>query len=177
MCYECENFFCGHCIDNDQLYNKQCPYCRKPFEGWKILNHFKLILRKIVIKCPLKCEENIDYENIESHLKNCKNAPKLNKCKLCQTEIIILNLQDNSEIIKHNKECYQIPIICGYCKTVIKKKDFDSHIISCPQSLISCDICKINYPKNLIDTHIKFYCNLFCDLKKLFKEICNRYII
>ena len=122
MCYECENFFCGQCIDNFQIHNKNCPNCRQPFVEMKILKHFKLILNQMTIKCPLKCEDNINYENVESHIKSCKNAPKLNKFKLCQTEIITNNFQDNFEIIKHNKECSEIPFICGYCKKELKKR-------------------------------------------------------
>ena len=176
MCYECENLFCGQCINNYQTHNKDCPNCRKPFIEMKITRHLKLILNQMVIKCPLNCEKNINYESLESHLKLCKNTPKINKCKLCKTEIIN-NFQDNTEMMKHNKECSHIPFICGFCKKEMKKKDFDSHIISCPQTLISCDNCKINYPKNLIDTHNQYYCNFLCQLNKLFKEICNKYII
>ena len=37
-------------------------------------------------------------------------------------------------MMNYNKECSHTPLICGYCNKKIKKKDFNSHIISCPQS-------------------------------------------
>ena len=83
MCCKCEKFFCGHCIDNNKIHNKFCPNCRNQFVEMKITKHIELILNEMIIKCPLKCEENFNYENIESHSKCSNNAPKFNKCKLC----------------------------------------------------------------------------------------------
>ena len=171
MCYECQNLFCGLCIDKYQIKNNDCPNCRKPFVEMKILRHLKLILNQMELKCPLKCEEIINYENMEFHLKRCRNAPKLYRCKFCQTEIIKINFQENSDILKHNKECCLIPVFCIFCKKEFKNKDFDSHITSCFEILISCDICKINYPKNLIGAHNKYYCNLLCKLNNLLKQL------
>ena len=129
MCNECENFYCGDCIDHHLLNNKSCPTCRKQFEEKKISRHLKLLLNQIVIKCPLKCEVNINYENLESHLFICNNAKKIYKCKLCRTEIITKNFEDKNEILKHNKKCLNIPVICKYCKKEFKKGIRLTHIL------------------------------------------------
>ena len=74
----------------------------------------------MAIKCALKCGLDIKYEIFEFHLNSCEKKPLLNKSKLCQTKIITKIFDDNSEIKKHNKECSQIPYICGFCKKEIK---------------------------------------------------------
>ena len=96
MC-KCQNVYCKACIDDWSKKNKKCPNnCNEP-------NYQKCIgkndvLSKLKFRC-LGCEEEILYNDAESHHKKCcpdKTISKLKKATL--EEIVEMRNQQNGHL-------------------------------------------------------------------------------
>ena len=128
-CIKCGNSFCYNCISNMINQKKNCPFnCEntliKP-SSYYIISY----LSKLKFYCKNKefgCNEEISYENLDNHEKNCKFF--FTKCPNLQCEKKVLwNLLEN-----HLKlECPFSLIQCKNCNQNFNRNDYDEHLKNC----------------------------------------------
>ena len=69
MCMGCQNVFCKKCTDEWAKKDDKCPSRCKNQNYQKSIEK-KNILSKLKFKC-FKCEENVAYDNIRTHMETC----------------------------------------------------------------------------------------------------------
>lgn len=86
FCKKCESLFCEQCLDYYfSNHQSKCPNCEIiPFKKSKIISFLKYTLLNICLKCPLDCNEEFKYEQLEDHLLKCKNRLQKFTCNFCQ---------------------------------------------------------------------------------------------
>lgn len=77
MCMKCQNVYCKKCIDQWKEKDNKCPNrCENP--NYQRSLGKKDILSKLKFKC-LNCENEIEYEKIQSHYNSCPDKNNLRK--------------------------------------------------------------------------------------------------
>lgn len=176
-CDECQDLFCGLCIENKLKISQNCPSCNKShFNNYKLHRSMKSALESIIIKCPFNCLKEIRNGDLITHLIDCEKFPKTLKCQLCEEEIKLdENITNNRDLIeKHNKSCMESTSACCYCKQDIKNNFSEYHEISCPAKQYACENCKVTYTKQYEKAHFEYYCSKISHLRKIFFEFLEK---
>ena len=82
-CQTCDCIFCRRCIHDYTLYSKHCPNRCPP--NFKPVNRIlKNMINQVRVNCAFfhkGCNEILNYENYERHIKQCEYAPYM--CLKC----------------------------------------------------------------------------------------------
>lgn len=122
-CSECQHIFCSSCI-NHWMERKQQNICiyRCDFSKKQVPPVMIQLLRKLKLKCKYSengCQEQIDYDFLAEHEKNCEYHKK--KCHGCKEKIL------KKDYESHVCQCEMISIVCGDCGNEMTRKDFQLH--------------------------------------------------
>ena len=97
MC-KCQKVYCKACIDEWSKKHKKCPSgCKNP-KYEKCIQKYE-ILSKLKFRC-LECEEEILYNNAESHHKVCCPDKKISKIKNIEQKKIEKIAKKHSDSIR-----------------------------------------------------------------------------
>jgi hypothetical protein len=188
QCQKCEHNFCNDCIKLWLRNHNTCPFrCQNP--TFKESRLMKNLLEKLNFKCPLGCDDIINYDDIDKHKQVCYKTSYKQKCidyenkikelenknkelenKIKDYEKKNLNITSNNKIkeleniIKDLKKQINIP---SNLKSWQKKSTLHNHpLIFCTTKRSTswfCDICK----KFFDNDHYSYLCTL-CDF-----DICE----
>jgi len=106
ICENCENIFCGKCIEYLMKNSNNCPCCRHYCNLTKISRFARSYLEKINVKCPFKCGLTTIYKSLDNHIQHCDKKPVFYSCNKCFKEIIVLENYYHV-IADHIKQCYR----------------------------------------------------------------------
>ena len=125
MCQECENLFCGKCIDAWLKSKNNCPLCSVVFAPGKIPRIAKLDLGEMEFKCEV-CSQNYSYNSAIAHWTSCL-GPK-SKCFLeCGSATEFKNPDELSYHLLNN--CIKMPHNCITCwQTATREQAHDCAI-------------------------------------------------
>ena len=121
-CASCCDHFCSFCIYTWNTKSKNsCPKCKStPFKSKKAIPLVNGMLGDLIVEClytPNGCKENIPYDLIEMHEKNCLYCNY--QCTYCKQFILKKDLK------KH--ECDEKEVICNECEMKYDKKSLKNH--------------------------------------------------
>lgn len=113
MCMKCQNVYCKKCIDQWKEKDNKCPNrCENP--NYQRSLGKKDILSKLKFKC-LNCENEIEYEKIQSHYNSCPDKNNLRKkMKKKKSQFHRLSFEESSKLKKEGKD-----IIYITCKIIL----------------------------------------------------------
>ena len=121
-CAECQDLFCQVCISKiNEKSSSNSNLCAHSSQI-NVDKTLKNILNKIKLKCPRSshgCKEILNYEALESHLKECPKS--LYRCKFCD----LRGSFDECKI--HDQTCEPSFSTCTMCDDIIKKRKVVDH--------------------------------------------------
>lgn len=142
--------------------SKTCP-CRCQSFEIKENKLLKRLLSKIVLKCPLKCDETISYDNYFQHINKECSTLKEKEDSASELENLILGiaLLKMHLLSRKEKQYFQMPkdIENNQIKSCLIKIDKHEHPLTAmirDRSGWSCDICEET------GNGMTYYCSL-CD--------------
>ena len=123
-CSSCYDHFCSSCIHTWITESKNvCPKCKSiPFKGNKAIPLVNGMLGDLRLECIYSsngCKEDIPYDSIEIHERNCLYSSI--KCKNCNECIL------KKDVEEHKNDCAEIEFKCNLCEMKIKKKLLKEH--------------------------------------------------
>lgn len=172
QCAKCEILYCKRCISTKLESSELCPNCNESFEYGTIPKITKNILNGFKLACPFNCNEDICYNNIFAHLKECANKGKVFLCNTCHEKILIPKLSDEKGylhiLFDHSYSCPEKNSNCKYCKQELLRKDLKLHMENCEERNIKCDRCLFVYPFKMTLTapHDEVHCEEIRRLRK-----------
>ncbi len=92
-CVDCKNRFCEKCAEESQKKNEKCPLCQNEFKFKKDII-FENIFKTSYYICK-KCNKNIEIDNYETHIQNCR------KCIVCDEYFLIQEFEQHILIKPH----------------------------------------------------------------------------
>ena len=113
MCMKCQNVYCKKCIDQWKEKDNKClNRCENP--NYQRSLGKKDILSKLKFKC-LNCENEIEYEKIQTHYNSCPDKNNLRKkMKKKKSQFHRLSFEESSKLKKEGKD-----IIYITCKIIL----------------------------------------------------------
>ena len=122
----CGNLICQNCLKKLNEDKKGCSICNKEElktrEIKKENNIFCKTFKNFIIKCPYKCEWKGPWDDLESHLNECKLGYK--ECKYKSIGCGYIN--ENIKVIEHEKfnDKYHLNLAMKFIKdkNIVKKK-------------------------------------------------------
>ncbi|KAI9005138.1 hypothetical protein DFJ74DRAFT_692979 [Hyaloraphidium curvatum] len=134
----CEtHVFCRECAE--ELRQKECPVCRKPFEGimplsgnrfaWRAYNNARL-------RCFYECGEAADVADLEGHYRRCNKA----KCGACG-----IVLAPPTTLEDHKGTCPRRLVPCkfvgqGCTDKSLASEELANHEKLCGWRTVKCDL-------------------------------------
>ncbi|CAK76813.1 unnamed protein product (macronuclear) [Paramecium tetraurelia] len=180
VCKECDQSFCGRCIEKwFQNSNQQCPCCRKSkishsnayqnlgiMEG-KVPKVLLKLLSKLLLTCRYSqdgCEEIITYDFREKHENNYCQYQQLD-CpnQGCEEIMFRKDLED------HYLECQYGSVQCKYCSEDKLRMEIESHLYECPCRPILCEWCQEKQQAIEFNEHLEL-----CEFKDIFCQYCKK---
>lgn len=142
-CSLCEHLFCSDCL-SDSLQSGEssdCPICKQQFKACPIPKKILSIISGLKVSCPIKCEKEFFYSDLNSHLMECyKDLEIKTKCNSCNMEFLDRNKRKN--IIQHiTNECQTVLVKCKFgCGEKNRRDQLNLHFQSSPNRLILCEM-------------------------------------
>lgn len=87
----CDCLTCGKCISDWFKRGKLCPKCRSKNPKTETPNKFIMrLFGNLRMQCRFpSCKENVSYDNLEKHEKNCEfNENRTVECEKCHLQVI-----------------------------------------------------------------------------------------
>ena len=174
QCAKCEILYCKKCISSKQETSELCPNCNEVYEFGNVPKITKNILNGFKLACPFNCAEDVFYNSIFAHLKECENKGKVFLCNTCHEKILCPKLTDEkghlSILFDHFHSCPEKNSHCKFCKQELLKKDLKIHMENCEERNIKCEKCLFVYPFKMTLTapHDEIHCE---EIKKLRKNL------
>jgi len=169
-CRDCEDLFCGDCIEKYLKTKNNCPKCRqKPFENQNLGPKFRILLNNFIFNCPMECGGTFGLSDIENHKHYCEKLEDIFQCSLCDEKI------ENHPNMKqiHKKQCEKMKNSCPYCKNVIFVDEFENHLKYCLEWFDYCQDCKLMVSRKFKDGHETLFCSYIKNISHLLKKIEN----
>lgn len=173
QCSVCEILYCKKCITIKLETGENCPNCNEQFEFGNVPKITKNILNAFRLNCPFKCDEELIYSNVFSHLNECGNKGKVFICNICNDKVLVSKLNSNNFhkiLYDHYEMCPERNSNCKFCKLEFLKKDLKIHMENCEERNIKCEKCLFIYPfkMTLITLHDEIHCE---EIRKLRKNL------
>lgn len=153
ICYKCNINLVDIRHNNLCICNK----CKNPIDI--LINH---AVKTYEINACVNCEKTfIDKKNIDSYLcKNCKLHKKVIQCKMCFTELFLIDINSTD---KYCEKCEKKIKICIDCKNNYLENNMHN---------VRCYSCQYNYENRLIIIDCKSCKNEF-STKDNWRTYCN----
>jgi hypothetical protein len=128
-CTVCRRSFCKECCDEfiklcENQDDIKCPNCRnEPFRYMEAHPMLKRALSRLTINCENAsrgCTEQISYDNIDDHRKNCPFNMLMCQNFGCEQKVLL------KEFKEHSKNCGYKTVRCEKCECVLEDND-DQH--------------------------------------------------
>jgi hypothetical protein len=148
QCEKCEYLFCGYCVSLWTQKSKTCPYKCLDFSLKEPSRVVKSILSRVLINCHKNCNQQIKYDDIAAHVKECKGH--LVDCPTCGSKV-------SESLISTPSSYAQLKIENEILKNRVKelenlsKPNFSSKNISVPRDKNFKPKTKIEGKQNLDD--------------------------
>jgi hypothetical protein len=85
QCKKCEYCFCGICIKKWTSRSNTCPMKCNSTEFIEPCRIVKNMLSKLVLICPLGCDEKIPYDEMFQHESTCESQTR--NCPMCESKV------------------------------------------------------------------------------------------
>uniref|UniRef100_A0A1X7T4C9 RING-type domain-containing protein n=1 Tax=Amphimedon queenslandica TaxID=400682 RepID=A0A1X7T4C9_AMPQE len=156
----CGHNFCGSCIERVKASNGSCPLCQEEEYQSFVDKKCSRIINGLEVYCSNKekgCEWKGELKNMSTHLKKKKRRGECQYEEVkCRYEKCQERKQRRYLKFHEDRECFQRPFQCQYCRSKGTFLSIQYHYEECRQYPVTCPnkCVSTNMPQGSLTAHI-----------------------
>lgn len=165
------HMFCENCIKNAIQARPACPQCRCSLTVAELCRNLYVekCLNSVMVYCMYHylwdeeekgwivddkgCKEVHEFQEIETHEKNCGFIPR--KCPYGKIICGNIRIKDLEE---HKRKCDFRPVVCQFCNLDVQAIKQNEHYDVCTSVPVPCPLCQMAVPRGETSAHLQLRC-------------------